>query len=146
LLQTATDVEASEMLQAVGKRESNLNTVKTAGRGDTAGLAQIEAPHDTLKAQIERLKAVVATIKHELHAGRDDDRKELDQLTELFSTYQRLAKGQAGTPAPVFQRGATPKVQAVSAAQRQVDCHAEKPTLLEGLRSEGLRLEELRLM
>ncbi len=134
------------MLRVVGKWESNLNTVKTAGRGDTAGLEQIEPARGTLKAEIERLKAVVATIKHELHAGRDDDRKELDQLIELFSAYQRLAKSQAGEPALVFPQGETPKVQAVLAAQHQVDCYAKKPTLLEGLRSEGLRLDELRLM
>jgi hypothetical protein len=128
-------------MRVVGKRKSNLNTDKAAGRGNAAGLARIEATHDTLKAEIERLKAVVATIKHELHAARDDDRKELDQLIELFSA----AKSQADKPALVFQQGETPEVQAVLAVERQVDCHAKKPTLLEGLRSEGLRLQELRL-
>src|SRR5271170_1744956 len=104
------------MLRVVGKPKSNLNTDKAASRG-TVGPAQIETTHDTLKAELGRLKTELATIKHELHAARDDDRKELDRLIELFSAYQRLAKSQAGKSALVFQRAETPEVQTELAVQ-----------------------------
>jgi hypothetical protein len=136
------------MLRLVQKWKPNLNPNEAAGCGDSAAPVRAEVAHDVLKVEVERLKAELATIKHDLHAARNDDRKELDRLIEQFSAYQRLAKSakrQAGKSAPVFQQGETPEVKTVPAVQHPIDCCAKKPTVLEGLRSEGLRLEELRL-
>ena len=121
-------VEMSEMLRMF--REPKPDEPATAS--DTVALAPVETTYDVLKAAAGRLMAELATIKQELQAEREENRKERDHSRDFLRAQRRLlenhalVENHAGRAPPALrcgelECGELAEAQAVLAAQQRFE-------------------------
>jgi transposase-like protein len=112
-------IAASEMLRVFGEPKSRSS--KGAGRESTAALARLDAMCELLKAEGERLKLELASVKEDLRDARADARKERDQLLALLADQQKVPERRAGTARSFPQPSEMTEAEAVLAAQQRAE-------------------------
>ena len=70
------------------------------------------------------LRTHLVTIKHDLHAARDDFHKEHGRLLDLAANQKRLLESEDCKSNLVLERGEMASAQAVLAAQQRAKCRA----------------------
>jgi len=108
---------------------------REAAGDDTVHLARVEIVSDMLKADAERLRIDLVTIKHDLQAARDDVNKERERWLDLIANQKRLLESEACKPMLVLEQGEMALAQAVLAAQQRAKCQARESPLLKRLRA-----------
>ena len=112
-------IEASEMLRVFG--EPKPERLRPKPNGNTVALARIEAVCDTLKTELNQLKADVAKTNEELRAALNEAGNKREQFPRPVTIQQQPVAHQTETTAPVCDRGEMSVAEAVFEARQRLE-------------------------